>query len=96
MRDEQDAEKRIINISVTAHEKLLSIHVENYCGTELRFQNGLPVTTHGDTELHGFGLISMKRIVEGYGGIMSVEYKYPLFLLDCTIPIASPDPISAN
>lgn len=96
VRDEQDAEKRIINISVTAREKLLSVHVENYCGKELQFQNGLPVTTHSDTDLHGFGLISMKRIVEGYGGVMSVEYKYPLFLLDCTIPISDGKHAPAN
>lgn len=94
VKDESDPEKRIINISVTAREKLLSVHIENYCGKAPTFRNGLPVTTHNDTELHGFGMISMKRIVEGYDGVMSVEYKYPLFLLDCTIPIS--DTVSEN
>ena len=87
VREEENAEKRIINISVTAHGKLLSIHVENYYGESPRFRDGLPVTTQSDSGLHGFGMISMKRIVESYNGVMSVEYKYPLFLLDCTIPI---------
>lgn len=90
VKGEEDEEKRMINISVTAQGRLLSVHIENYCAESPKFVDGLPVTGSGDPDNHGFGMISMKRIVEDYGGAMSVQYEYPLFSVDCVIPIADP------
>ena len=36
---------------------------------------------------HGFGMISMRRTAESYGGVMSVSCKNHIFSLDMTIPI---------
>ena len=82
-----DSERRIINVSVAAKGKFLIIHMENYCETEVVFKNGIPVTTKEDTENHGFGMISIKRIVEQYGGVMSAECINKMFCLDITVPI---------
>lgn len=83
---EQD--ERFINIVVKERGKFLFIGVENYCKKELEFRNGLPVTTKKDAENHGFGLISIKRIVEKYGGVMSVECADKIFSLNITIPLS--------
>lgn len=88
VRKVEDAEKRIINISVTARGKILGIHIENYCEEEISFKDGLPVTTQSDTDKHGFGMLSMRRTAESYGGVMSVEYRNHLFYLDFTLPIS--------
>lgn len=87
VRSEEEAEKRVINLSVTAHGKFLSIHIENYCRERPLLRDGLPVTTQADGNVHGYGMVSMQRIAESYGGVMSVEWKASLFLLDFTVPI---------
>ena len=47
----------------------------------------LPVTTQQDTAYHGYGMLSMRRIAESYGGVMEVSCKDCLFSLDMTIPM---------
>ena len=67
--------------------KFLHIQIENRCETAPVFRGGLPVTTKADGENHGFGMISMKRIVEKYGGAMTVEWEDDIFRVSMTIPI---------
>lgn len=83
----EDKEKRLINVSVVAKGRFLIIHMENYCDNPPVFKDGLPVTTQNDTENHGFGMLSMKRIVESYGGVMSVGVTDDMFCVNMTIPI---------
>lgn len=86
-RSVEDREKRIINISVVAKDRFLRISIENYCETSPEFQNGLPITTQKDPNEHGFGMLSMKRIVEHYEGVMSVDIIDKMFTLSITIPL---------
>lgn len=65
---EENREKRIISIHVSRRNEGCHIHVENYCDKELVFENGLPVTTKRDKAYHGFGVKSIKYIVEKYQG----------------------------
>lgn len=83
----QEESQRLINLTVTAHGALLLVHVENSVAQQPRFVNGVPVTTQADTSRHGFGMSSMRRTVEQYGGILSVAYQNHLFSLDMTIPM---------
>lgn len=83
-----DEDKRFIDIVVSERGGFLFIGIENYCEKQLVFRNGLPVTTKKDAENHGFGLISIKRIVEKYGGVMTVECKDKLFSLNITISLS--------
>ena len=64
----EDKEKRVVNLSVKAVNNMLFIQSENYFTGEIRFRDGLPMTTKADTSDHGFGLKSVKMIVEKYGG----------------------------
>lgn len=86
-REVPDETKRLINCSVTAHGQLLLIHIENSMRNRPNLVGGLPVTTKSDTANHGFGMISMRRTAESYGGVMSVSCQEHLFCLDMTIPI---------
>ena len=87
VKDATDEAKKVINITVFARGKLLYIHEENYTEAVPAFKEGLPVTTQEDADKHGFGMMSMRRIAESYGGVMSVFCKGNMFNLDLTIPI---------
>ena len=84
----EDKSKRFIRLSVKPIEKNLVIHVENYYeGKDLSFIDGLPKTTKGDENYHGFGLKSIKEIVSLYSGDFFIKTKNHLFIVDALIPI---------
>ena len=83
-----EREKRFIGIEASPRGRLLYIQFENYCEEAPAFRGGLPVTTKADGENHGFGLISMKRTVERYGGAMTVDWEDNIFRVSMTLPIS--------
>lgn len=40
-----EQEKRLIHLSVAKQKQFLRIRCENYCEEQLKFENGIPVTT---------------------------------------------------
>ncbi len=46
-----------------------------------------PLTTKGDECNYGYGLKSIQRITERYGGIMNISSEDGIFLLRILIPI---------
>ncbi|MFA9376410.1 MAG: GHKL domain-containing protein [Lachnotalea sp.] len=89
-RNLKDKEKRIITLIVKDTIGLISIHFENYYQGNMIFEDGLPVTTDEDIDYHGFGMKSMKYLVEKYGGELSVKLDEDIFNLNivfqnCTI-----------
>ena len=85
----EDAERRFISLIVKSEADILFIRVENYwCGEPLHWNNGLPVSTKGEGGItHGFGMLSMRRVVEKYGGEMQVKAENELFQVIITIPL---------
>ncbi len=81
-----ERDKRMINLTASAKGSFVNIHIENYFDGSVELKDGLPVTTQEDVDNHGFGMISMKRIVENYGGVMSVEASNKIFSVSMTIP----------
>ncbi len=77
-----DPEKRIVNLVVKAKGGLLLVQEENYYEGELVFEDGLPVTTKGDKDHHGFGMRSLRLIARKYGGEMSAFVKDDVFHLN--------------
>lgn len=77
----QEKEKRVINLSVKAVNNMLFIQSENYYTGELQFEEGLPQTTKEDADWHGFGLKSIKMIVQKYGGELSMHAEDGVFHL---------------
>lgn len=85
----EDEEKRFISLIVRANADILFIRVENYwCGEPLEWNAGLPVSTKSQDRLsHGFGMLSMRRVVEKYGGELQAKTEDNLFQVIATIPL---------
>jgi anti-sigma regulatory factor (Ser/Thr protein kinase) len=71
--------KRRISLHITncARDDELCILVENtfdISSGRPHFRRNLPVTTKGDRELHGYGLRSVRRVVDMYGGVLDISY----------------------
>ena len=81
-------EKRCISINAREVKNYVSISVKNYFNGSLTFtENGLPMTTNPDKDYHGFGMISIKMVVEKYGGTLSVDQDGDIFILSILFPV---------
>ena len=60
---------------------MLFIQSDNYYAGELSFKDGLPQTTKEDSNWHGFGLRSIKLIVQKYGGELTTYVEDDIFHL---------------
>ena len=77
-----DPEKRIISLSVGGTGNIVRIHIENYCEHRLNIVDNDIETSKADKTTHGFGLRSMRFIVEKYGGYFALSQTGKLFSLD--------------
>lgn len=79
---EADEEKRIISILVSKRMQGSYIHMENYCKETVAFEDGLPMTTKQDKAYHGFGVRSIRYLVEKYHGDLLMRAEKERFLVD--------------
>lgn len=86
----KDKKKRLIHLAVYAKKDFLVIRCGNYCEEVLEFQDGIPVSTKGDGDYHGFGVKSIRRAAEKYGGTMTIHSQDGWFELNIVIPVKSP------
>ena len=77
----ENKEKRVINISVKESMGMISIAFENYFTGELEYKDELPVTTKENKAFHGYGMKSIKLIVDKYNGYMTVKTVNLKFIL---------------
>ena len=63
------------------------IEEENFYDGDLRYDDGLPVTTKGDTAYHGFGMQSIRLLTDRYGGDLNLESSGGIFRLSILIPV---------
>lgn len=84
-----DKGKRIIGLKISSALGMAVIHTENFFEGDLEFMAELPVTTKQDKRFHGYGMKSMQKTVEKYGGSMSVNAESGVFNLNIIIPIPS-------
>lgn len=82
-----DPETRLIKVNVYTQNRFLLIRVENYCEDPVNFDSGLPVTTKTDSQMHGYGVKSMKRAVEKYGGHLNLGQEDAWFRMTALIPL---------
>lgn len=76
-----ERQERFISLSVSRSGQMVLIHMENPCADDLVFKDGLPVSL-GDRNYHGFGMKSMERVAEKYGGSLAAAQKGEVFVLD--------------
>ncbi len=77
---------RVISISVRKLKGLSHIVFENYCSTPPAILDGLPKTSK-DSASHGYGVRSIRYIVEKYGGSMQIGTDNSLFTLTILFPL---------
>ncbi len=82
-----EKEKRLIRLYVIKEKGFLRICTENYCESELKFKNGMPLTNKKDKRIHGYGMKSISQTVGKYGGsaVASLDDKW--FKLKILIPL---------
>lgn len=83
----EDAERRLIKLAVFSQNDLLLIRFENYYVNSLAYYNGNLVTTKKDRQFHGYGLKSIRSVVEKYHGSISITTDNNWFVLVILLPI---------
>lgn len=76
-----EGQERYILLSASQENNIITIHVENPCRGHIRFVDGIPQTS-GNPDWHGFGMKSMVRTAEKYGGALSASQENGCFQLD--------------
>lgn len=77
---------RVIDLSVKRVNGFVMIRICNTFDGVLVMEDGLPLTSKSDKNEHGYGLRSIRRIVEKYGGEMRVGTENGAFVLTTVFP----------
>lgn len=81
-----DPGKRLIHVSVARQKQFVRVRVENCYTGELHFEHGALATTKSDRKYHGYGVKSIRKIVEKYGGSTTIDAKDGWFELRILLP----------
>jgi hypothetical protein len=81
------SEKRLIKLAIFNQDNLLIIKIDNYYTNTLNRQGGMFVSTKKDQFNHGYGIKSIRNIVEKYGGSLNINTDNNWFTLMMLIPI---------
>lgn len=82
-----DPGKRVIDLTISRTGGFYCIQTNNYYGKEPEMIDGLPATTKGDQQNHGFGLRSIRYLTKKYGGDMAVSAANHIFTLQIMLPV---------
>lgn len=81
-----DKDKRLVDVSLKQFGDSVIIHVWNYFEGAITFSDDLPVSSNTE-EGHGYGLKSIKMIVDKFGGAMKVHTEEDVFHLNIILPL---------
>lgn len=65
---------------------MVPLHLESRCSQPPEFQDGLPASSQEDKSTHGFGIKSIRYLVEKYCGELSIQTRDGKFCLDILFP----------
>lgn len=83
----ENVDKRNISFELKYFGSSLLIRCSNCFTGKLSFRDGMPITDKTDKENHGFGIKSIRQIVEKYGGTMNVKAENESFKIGVILPI---------
>ena len=83
-----DPGQRLIHVSVARQRQFVRVRVENCYNGELHFEHGALTTTKADRKYHGYGVKSIRKIVEKYGGSTTFSHQDGWFELRILLPAA--------
>ena len=81
-----DPEKRLIKIAVYSQKNFIMLRFENYLEETIQLSDEILMTTKNDKTIHGYGIKSMKKTAEKYGGNLLISIEDGWFLLRILIP----------
>ena len=77
-----DESRRIINIEIIYRKNSLLIKISNpYEGIVKKDKSGNYITTKNDKQNHGIGLISVKKAVQKYDGLIDIKANESIFIV---------------
>lgn len=79
-------DKRIISVSDSGTAGFINLCIENYYEGEILFADGLP-RSRKSGEGHGYGIKSMRYIVESHGGALRAVVGKDIFRLEIVLPV---------
>lgn len=83
----KDDEKKIISTRVFRQQKMIMIQIQNYYEGNLEFVDGLPQTTKKDTNVHGYGMKSLRYTAEKYNGTLTTTAENQIFSVHILLPL---------
>ena len=83
----EDESKRIIDINIRPVAGQVFFCMENSYAEKPEMSNGMPVSSKGDKQYHGFGMKSIKLIAEKYGGSFSCCADNGVFRINILFPL---------
>ncbi len=81
--------QRVITVKIKKVPGGVFAYEENYYAGTLHYADGLPVSTKGDDRYHGFGMKSIRMIVNHYQGDMQINTNNQTFAISIFFPVAS-------
>ena len=84
---QEPEEERVVSLLIKRAGDMVLLHLENTCGRPPEFQDGLPVTDKEDKTAHGFGVRSIRYLVERYQGEALMRAAEGRFCLDILLPL---------
>ena len=81
-------DRRIIRLMVSKQRNSVLIDLENTCLVAPIFKNNEIVTSKEDKENHGFGIKSIKSIVNKYNGHLYMSYENSKFISKIVFPLS--------
>ncbi|MEI3536562.1 MAG: ATP-binding protein [Bacilli bacterium] len=83
-----DYDKRRINLIVKNMMSFVSINIENYFEGHIELdKNGIPKTTKNNVQYHGFGMKSIKLVINKYHGDLKIVTDGDIFSLCILFPL---------
>lgn len=87
VRKLESKEKRVIDIMLYERQSFLMLQIVNPMCGEVKFEDGLPLTTKAKNGYHGYGMKSMLHTIQKYEGHLTTEIKNGCFYFNVMLPL---------
>lgn len=87
VRKLESKEKGVIDIMLYERQSFLMLQIVNPMCGEVKFEDGLPLTTKAKNGYHGYGMKSMLHTIQKYEGHLTTEVKNGCFYFNVMLPL---------
>jgi sensor histidine kinase regulating citrate/malate metabolism len=84
-----ETEVKNVQVTVRREKGFVIITTENGYTGELQWSNGRIRTSKDDQQNHGFGILSIEKIIHKYGGRYSIQTENNIFVMDIVFPVSA-------